>query len=183
MNHDKPDSLIQPLEDRHRDYLKDESRSRGFAESISFPTSEAQVQAIVKTLAATQTPITVQGSRTGITGGAVPRRRTCSEPVENDQGHGPGPRRRRFFLEYGFSLESACRNWINSLNAVVSRARTGTKNPWVPSKPSARRIDSSGRRILLKDRPPSVAWPQTTAGASVHTITALPATILHVFVW
>jgi D-lactate dehydrogenase (cytochrome) len=65
-------NLIQPLEDRHRDYLKDESRTSGKAESISFPISEAEVQAIVKTLMGQQTPITVQGSRTGITGGAVP---------------------------------------------------------------------------------------------------------------
>jgi D-lactate dehydrogenase (cytochrome) len=64
--------LIQPLEDRHRDYLKDESRTLGKAESISFPINEAEVQAIVKTLSRRQTPITVQGSRTGIAGGAVP---------------------------------------------------------------------------------------------------------------
>ena len=68
----KSSNLIQPLEDRHRDYLKDESRSSGQAESISFPINEAEVQAIVKILSGQQTSITVQGSRTGITGGAVP---------------------------------------------------------------------------------------------------------------
>ena len=64
--------LIQPLQELHHDYLKDESRMSGKAESISFPESEAEVQAIVKTLLRRQTPITVQGSRTGVTGGAVP---------------------------------------------------------------------------------------------------------------
>jgi D-lactate dehydrogenase (cytochrome) len=66
------DTLIFPLQDRHADYLTDESRMSGNAESISFPQNEAQIQAIVKTLSKQQTPITVQGSRTGITGGAVP---------------------------------------------------------------------------------------------------------------
>jgi D-lactate dehydrogenase (cytochrome) len=68
----KSGNLIQPLEDRYRDYLKDESRTSGKAESISFPINEAEVQAIVKILSGQQTPITVQGNRTGITGGAVP---------------------------------------------------------------------------------------------------------------
>ena len=66
--------LIQPLKDRHSNYLKDESRTFGKAESISFPENEAEVQAIVTALLKQQTPITIQGSRTGITGGAVP---TC----------------------------------------------------------------------------------------------------------
>ncbi len=72
MKAEKSGNLIQPLEDRHRDYLKDESRTSGKAESISFPINEAEIQAIVKTLSGQQTPITVQGNRTGITGGAVP---------------------------------------------------------------------------------------------------------------
>jgi D-lactate dehydrogenase (cytochrome) len=72
MKAEKSGNLIQPLEDKYRDYLKDESRASGKAESISFPINEAEVQAIVKTLAGQQTPITVQGNRTGITGGAVP---------------------------------------------------------------------------------------------------------------
>nr|MDA3788447.1 FAD-binding oxidoreductase [Desulfobacula sp.] len=69
---EKPENLIKPLEDRHKDYLKDESRTSGKAESISFPESETQIQAIVKTLLELKKPITVQGSRTGIVGGAVP---------------------------------------------------------------------------------------------------------------
>jgi D-lactate dehydrogenase (cytochrome) len=74
MKTEKFDNLITPLADRHTDYLRDESRTAGKAESISFPQSEAQIQAIVTTLARQKIPITVQGSRTGITGGAVPVR-------------------------------------------------------------------------------------------------------------
>ncbi|MBT3175357.1 MAG: FAD-binding oxidoreductase [Desulfobacula sp.] len=65
-------NLILPLQDLHKDYLKDESRISGKAETISFPENETQVQDIVKILLKQKTPITVQGSRTGITGGAVP---------------------------------------------------------------------------------------------------------------
>jgi D-lactate dehydrogenase (cytochrome) len=66
--------LIQPCKPHHTDYLKDESRTSGKAESISFPKSETEVRQIVKALFQKKIPITVQGSRTGITGAAVPLR-------------------------------------------------------------------------------------------------------------
>lgn len=65
---------ILPVDPRYVDYLRDESRLQGQAESISFPETTAQVQEIVTFLHRTRTPVTVQGSRTGITGGAVPLR-------------------------------------------------------------------------------------------------------------
>ena len=64
--------LIQPLEERHRDYLSDESRTTGQAQSISFPQNETEVLAVVKNLVQEPMPITVQGSRTGVGGAAVP---------------------------------------------------------------------------------------------------------------
>ncbi len=64
--------LILPLENRYLDYLTDESEIRGTADTISFPETEAQVQQIVKVLAGQKIPITVQGSRTGFSGRAVP---------------------------------------------------------------------------------------------------------------
>ncbi len=64
--------LILPLEDRYADYLTDESGIMGKADTISFPETEAQVQQIIKTLAGQKIPITVQGSRTGFSGFAVP---------------------------------------------------------------------------------------------------------------
>lgn len=74
MNATKTDSLIKPLDDQYIDYLHDESRMRGQADSISFPRSDSEIQQIVKRFVEKQIAITVQGSRTGITGGAVP---TC----------------------------------------------------------------------------------------------------------
>lgn len=67
--------LIQPLSAEYDDFLRDESRNHGAADSISFPRTEDDVRAIVRELAARPepVPITVQGARTGLAAGAVPR--------------------------------------------------------------------------------------------------------------
>ncbi len=62
-------NLILKLNDQHKEYLFDESRMQGKAESISFPTSESEVISIVKSC---QENITIQGAQTGLSGGAVP---------------------------------------------------------------------------------------------------------------
>ena len=54
------------------DYLRDESRRVGRADLIAFPRSEADVLAALAEARAAQTPLTTQGARTGVTGGAVP---------------------------------------------------------------------------------------------------------------
>ena len=54
------------------EYLRDESRSVGSAQTISFPTCEDEIRSVLRELYPTGTPITVQGSRTGLAGGAVP---------------------------------------------------------------------------------------------------------------
>lgn len=66
------DGLIKELTDDFSGYLKDESRTTGRAESISFPRSESEVRQILAELAPTRTKITVQGARTGLAAGAVP---------------------------------------------------------------------------------------------------------------
>jgi D-lactate dehydrogenase (cytochrome) len=67
------DPLIRPLSPDFTDYLHDESRLSGRAETISFPRGEEEVREVLRQTAAADTPVTVQGGRTGITGGAVPR--------------------------------------------------------------------------------------------------------------
>ncbi len=64
--------LIVPWDSQHEEYLQDESRSTGTAESISFPTTEAEVIEVVREVGSRGGSITVQGARTGITAGAVP---------------------------------------------------------------------------------------------------------------
>jgi D-lactate dehydrogenase (cytochrome) len=53
------------------DYLRDESRRMGRAETISFPAGEEEIRSVL-THDPEAVAITTQGARTGITGGAVP---------------------------------------------------------------------------------------------------------------
>lgn len=62
---------IKKITEEHADYLKDESRSIGYAETISFPESEAETADILRRLGG-KTPVTVQGGRTGLAAAAVP---------------------------------------------------------------------------------------------------------------
>lgn len=61
------------ITDTYALYLDDESHSfDGKAEKIIFPTSSDQVAAILKDAFQSGTPVTIQGGRTGLAGGAVP---------------------------------------------------------------------------------------------------------------
>lgn len=64
--------LIRALGPQDADYLRDESRLAGRADSLSFPSSEEEVREVLRATGADGTPVTVQGGRTGIVGGAVP---------------------------------------------------------------------------------------------------------------
>jgi D-lactate dehydrogenase (cytochrome) len=54
------------------DYLRDESRRMGCADGIAFPETEEDVRDLLRGAARAGEPVTTQGARTGITGGAVP---------------------------------------------------------------------------------------------------------------
>jgi D-lactate dehydrogenase (cytochrome) len=64
--------MIFPMSEQYEEYLIDESKFAGYADSISFPESEEEIMEILKELDKTKIPITIQGGKTGITGGAVP---------------------------------------------------------------------------------------------------------------
>ncbi len=64
--------LIREFGEEFEEYRRDESRSSGEAETISFPTSEQEVRDVLRELHAAGTPVTVQGARTGLAAGAVP---------------------------------------------------------------------------------------------------------------
>ena len=66
------ENLIHAMSTDYAEYLKDESRSVGEAESISFPVSEDEVRAIVREEYEKGHRITVQGARTGLAAAAVP---------------------------------------------------------------------------------------------------------------
>lgn len=63
---------IKKFTEEFAEYLKDESRLEGKADYISFPEREADVIDIVRHCQREKLPLTIQGSRTGITGGSVP---------------------------------------------------------------------------------------------------------------
>ena len=64
---------IIPYSALYEAYLRDESRTVGQAESISFPRSEEEVRCVLRALHADGTAVTVQGARTGLAAAAVPR--------------------------------------------------------------------------------------------------------------
>lgn len=62
--------LIQPVLDRHRNYLTDESKEEGHADSISFPVCDEDICEILSALP--DEALTYQGANTGVEGLAVP---------------------------------------------------------------------------------------------------------------
>lgn len=64
---------IYPMSDKYEEYLIDESKFCGYAESISFPESEEEIIAILEDLEKEDIPVTIQGAKTGITGASVPQ--------------------------------------------------------------------------------------------------------------
>ena len=61
-----------PLDTQYADYLRDESRRQGQADSISFPLTESDLCRDLKRASSAHQTVTIQGARTGITAGAVP---------------------------------------------------------------------------------------------------------------
>lgn len=64
---------IQQWSAEFDEFLHDESRNCGSAESISFPRTEDDICSILRALHAKGTPVTVQGARTGLAAGAIPQ--------------------------------------------------------------------------------------------------------------
>ncbi|MBN2301774.1 MAG: FAD-binding oxidoreductase [Lentisphaerae bacterium] len=66
------DGVKDCVAEDYPEYLRDESRKVGRADSLSFPQTEDELKTLVKELNLSGTRFTVQGARTGITGGSVP---------------------------------------------------------------------------------------------------------------
>lgn len=66
-------TLIRKMSDEYHEYLRDESRSVGNASSISFPYNEQEIRDILSLMNNDGISVTVQGGRTGLAAGAVPR--------------------------------------------------------------------------------------------------------------
>ena len=66
------EKLILPMSEEFRDYLHDETKTRGHADTISFPTSEKEVRALLRHHSVRGEKVTLQGNRTGLTVACVP---------------------------------------------------------------------------------------------------------------
>ena len=64
--------MSESFQPAHADYLRDESRRVGRADRIAFPRTEAEVLSSLAEARGQRLPVTTQGARTGVTGGAVP---------------------------------------------------------------------------------------------------------------
>ena len=65
--------LIVKISKEYDEYMRDESRKTGNADSISFPKTEPEIIEIMKGCRNENRKVTIQGARTGITAGAVPQ--------------------------------------------------------------------------------------------------------------
>lgn len=63
---------IRPITAEYEEYLRDESRTIGRAETISFPKTKAEIAEILKQMNRQGICVTIQGSRTGLAAAAVP---------------------------------------------------------------------------------------------------------------
>jgi len=66
------ENFFEDITHDYPDFLRDESRRTGRADSISFPRDEEELRSHLAACHARKLPVTVQAGRTGITGGAVP---------------------------------------------------------------------------------------------------------------
>ncbi|MDD2980713.1 MAG: FAD-binding oxidoreductase [Hespellia sp.] len=64
--------LIDSMQEKYADYLQDESKLKGSADSISFPANVEEILTVVEQMNKSGTGITIQGGRSGIAGGCVP---------------------------------------------------------------------------------------------------------------
>ena len=64
---------VHPFTDEYAEFLRDESRSTGYAESISFPSNGEELAAVIGNPSLEDTPLTIQGGRTGLSAAAVPQ--------------------------------------------------------------------------------------------------------------
>ncbi len=65
-------TVMYPMQEQYREYLIDEAKYTGEAEGIAFPETEEEIRRFLETLPA-DAEITLQGGKTGITGGSVPQ--------------------------------------------------------------------------------------------------------------
>lgn len=65
--------LIKEYSNEYQEYLRDESRTTGHADSIAFPKTEEEIREVLRYCWQHDLPVTIQGGRTGLAAAAVPK--------------------------------------------------------------------------------------------------------------
>ncbi len=153
------------------EYVRDESRTVGEADSISFPTSEDDVRDVLRSLHAAAVPVTVQGARTGLAAGAVPhgghvmnlsRMDRVLGLRQDDDG--------RFYVRVQPGVVLA--NLRKQLAGKSCPPWAGATRAWQPSTPSTPVPSSSFPPTPPRRAPASAAWWPATPRARAATATA-----------
>ena len=175
-------AAIKPFGDEFEEYGRDESRTSGEASSISFPTTEDEVRAILRKLHAEHVPITVQGARTGLAAGAVPHGGHILNTSRMNRYLGlRRDERGRFLLrvEPGVVLSELRKQ----LGKKHCRPLTGIRYRLRPMRSSRQLLSSSSPPIPPRHLPAWAAWRRAMPPVPAVTPTAPCARTLRGFTW
>jgi D-lactate dehydrogenase (cytochrome) len=142
-------------------YLHDESRMEGTADYIAFPEDTIQAAEAIRKAAKAGLPVTVQGARTGIVGGAVPAGGLIlsTERMNRTMGSGTSDSGRQALrVQAGIPFAE--------LNSFLIREMPGYRFTPNPTEPSA----SLGGAFACNARGPNSLRNGGT-GAHVHALT------------
>lgn len=122
-------TVFREWQDTDRDRLRDESRREGRAERLALPADEAALVTAMREAAAQGWPVTFQGARTGITGGAVPEGGVVIDMAAMDRvldaGAGDDGRTAWIRVQAGLRLETLQTLLIQSCPPASPLSRLG----------------------------------------------------------
>ncbi|HOC23221.1 MAG TPA: FAD-binding oxidoreductase [Anaerolineaceae bacterium] len=132
--------IIQP-------YLSDESKVTGQAQSISFPECEAEIREVLLAVRQAHQTLTVQGARTGITGGAVPTGGHILNlsKLNRITGMAWDAERKCFLLSVQPGVQ------LNQLNKAIAEKSFDTTGWSAQAQSALRRFQQSGAWFLPAD--------------------------------
>lgn len=131
----KTNLLRTDVASEYSDYLRDESRKKGKADTISFPVSEEDIRQVMAAVHGGGLAVTTQGGRTGITGGAVPNggHLLSTSRMNRVTGMRYDAAREQLFITVQPGLA------LNELRKVL-RQRTCDTSGWTPGSLEAFRL-------------------------------------------
>jgi D-lactate dehydrogenase (cytochrome) len=130
------------LSPEYNDYLRDESRRMGRADAISFPRTESDICKALAAAREAHQPVTIQGARTGITGGAVP-----------DGGHILNLSRMNGILSAAVDPASGECRLVVQPGLLLADLNRFLRAPLAADLPAAAGLDAAARRSIAESNP------------------------------